>query len=196
VDSSGCAYVAGLTSSPNFPVVNPIQAARAGGNDVFITKFNAAGSALVYSTYLGGTGSDNGYGIAVDPAGCACVVGMTNSTDFPVFNPIQSVNAGSYDVLIAKLTAAGSALVYSTYLGGTGDDRGYGVAVDASGNAYVTGYSTSPDFPVRNAIQPLLKGLSDTIIFKIGEPSPSAPSGRGFACMQNDYDEHDIPILW
>ena len=110
-----------------------------------MAKLNAAGSALVYSTYLGGSGDDYGYGIAVDSSGNAYVTGYTYSTDFPTVNPLQATNkpqrSRTRDAFVAKLNAAGSALVYSTYLGGSGDDDGYGIAVDSSGNAYVTGYT-------------------------------------------------------
>jgi beta-propeller repeat-containing protein len=127
VDSSGNAYVSGFTCSTNFPTMNPIQGA-AGGCDGFVAKLNAAGSALVYSTYLGGSNGDNGTAIALDSAGNAYVTGGTASTDFPTMNPIQGANAGGADAFVTKLNAAGSALVYSTYLGGSGADYGYGIA--------------------------------------------------------------------
>jgi hypothetical protein len=107
---------------------------------------------LIYSTYLGGSGTDLGYGIAVDSAGNAYVTGVTQSTDFPTQSPLQSVNGGGRDVFVSKINAAGSALVYSTYLGGSGDDYGFGIAVDSAGNAYVTGYA-GPNFPLMNPLQ-------------------------------------------
>jgi len=107
---------------------------------------------LIYSTFLGGSGTDQGYGIAVDSAGNAYVTGVTQSTDFPTKNPLQSVNGGGRDVFVSKINAAGSALVYSTYLGGSGDDYGFGIAVDSTGNAYVTGYA-GPNFPLMNPLQ-------------------------------------------
>ncbi len=157
MDSSGNAYVAGRTTSSNFPTVNPIQATFAGGgSDAFITKLNAAGSALVYSTYLGGGGGngfDAAFGIALDPAGNAYVTGPTLSTDFPTANPIQATFGGGTDgdAFVAKINAAGSALVYSTYLGGSGSDSPQHIAVDSSGNAYVTGSTDSTNFPTANA---------------------------------------------
>src|SRR2546426_4537719 len=102
---------------------------------------------LVDSTYLGGSISDDGYGIAVDAAGSAYVTGLAGSTDFPTVNPLQAANGGGTDAFVSKLNAAGSALLYSTYLGGSGEDYGYGIAVDAAGSAYVTGQTTSTDFP-------------------------------------------------
>jgi hypothetical protein len=148
VDSAGSAYVTGYTSSSNFPTKNPLQPANAGGGDTFVTKINPSGSALVYSTYLGGSGADLGRGIAVDSAGNAYVSGFTSSTDFPTKNPLQAANGGgSDDAFVAKLNPGGSALVYSTYLGGSANDRGTAVAVDSSGNAYITGLTGSTNFP-------------------------------------------------
>jgi len=153
VDSSGNAYVTGYTESTNFPTASPLQATYGGGHDIFVAKLNPAGSALVYSTYLGGYYTDWGYGIAVDSSGNAYVTGYT-SGNFPTASPLQaSHGGGGSDAFVAKLNAAGSALVYSTYLGGSGDDRGVGIAVDSSGNAYVTGSTTSTNFPTASPLQ-------------------------------------------
>jgi hypothetical protein len=167
VDSSNCAYVTGFTTSPNFPTANPIQPANAGNWDVFITKLNAQGNGLVYSTYLGGSGSDYGNGIAVDSSNCAYVTGGTYSTNFPTANPIQGANAGGPDAFITKLNAQGNGLAYSTYLGGSGSDYGKGIAVDSSNCAYVTGGTTSPNFPIQNPIQGANAGVSDAFITKL-----------------------------
>ena len=172
MDAFGNAYVTGYTNSPNFPTASPIQPAFGGGNwDAFVTKLNAAGSALVYSTYLGGSGDDEGRAIAVDSSGNAYVAGETGSSDFPTANPIQAARNGSNDAFVTKLNAAGNALVYSTYLGGTLGDMnvGGGIAVDASGNAYVTGDTTSTDFPTAGPFQSTNGGSSDVFIAKIGE---------------------------
>src|SRR5208337_170283 len=122
VDSSGNAYVTGSTTSNNFPVVNPIEATHrwTGLADAFVSKLNATGSALIYSTYLGGSSDNRGYGIAVDSSGSAYVTGTTDSPDFPTVNPLQATNNGSYNAFVAKLDPTGSALVYSTFLGGNG----------------------------------------------------------------------------
>ena len=158
VDASGNAYVTGQTGSPSFPTASPLQAVFGGYLDAFVAKLNPTGSALVYSTYLGGSDYDNGYGIAVDSAGNAYVTGGTVSTDFPTANPLQAVLGGGQDVFVAKLNPTGSALVYSTYLGGSDFDRGFGIAADSSGNAYVTGQTNSVDFPTANALQPVYGG--------------------------------------
>jgi hypothetical protein len=155
-DGSGNAYVTGYTGSTNFPTANPLQASFGGKGNAFVTKINAAGSAYVYSTYLGGSGGDSGRGIAVDGSGNAYVTGFTDSTDFPTANPLQASNGGGIGgqtAFVTKINAAGSALVYSTYLGGSAGDQGNAIAVDGSGNAYVTGYSNF-DFPTANPLQP------------------------------------------
>lgn len=149
VDSAGNAYVTGSTSSTNFPTINPLQSAYDGDQDAFVVKLNPAGSELVYSTYLGGSDSDIGFGIAVDGAGNAYVTGNTESTDFPVTaGAFRTTYGGSADAFVTKINPMGSELVYSTYLGGSGANEGYAIAVDGSGDAYVTGVTGSTDFPV------------------------------------------------
>jgi len=149
-DAAGNAYVTGTTSSANFPTLNAFQSALGGSitADAFATKFDSGG-ALSYSTFLGGNGSDTGHGIAADSSGNAFVTGITTSTNFPTMNPIQSANGGSAgDAFVTKLNPSGSGLMYSTYLGGSNIDAGRGIAVDSSGNAYVTGFTSSMEFPV------------------------------------------------
>ncbi len=157
VDAAGNAYVTGNVYSFNFPVKNPIQATKGdlstGSSDVFVTKVNAAGNALVYSTYLGGSADDEGAAIAVDSAGNAYVTGETISPNFPVANALQGSRAGNpnqafYDAFVTKINAAGTALTYSTYLGGSNTDEGNGIAVDAGGSAYIGGFTFSRDYPV------------------------------------------------
>ncbi|MBI2877536.1 MAG: SBBP repeat-containing protein, partial [Candidatus Tectomicrobia bacterium] len=176
VDGSGNAYVTGSTDSPDFPTVNPLQAAFAGGfTDAFVAKLNAAGSALAYSTYLGGNDGDYGEDIAVDSSGNAHVTGSTSSSNFPTRNSLQATLAGGFlDAFVTKLNAAGSGLIYSTYLGGsgpvegtTGRDAGHGIAVDGSGRAYVAGDTSSTDFPIANALQPASGGSLDAFIARI-----------------------------
>lgn len=156
-DASGNAYVTGQTNSTNFPLQSPFRSSNVGSSgasvDGFVTKLNPVGSALVYSTYLGGSATDEGTAIAVDSSGSAYVAGFAGSTDFPVANPMQLHLAGADDAFVTKLNPAGSALVYSTYLGGGSEDQAYGIAIDQAGNAYVTGRTNSSDFPLTNAIQ-------------------------------------------
>ena len=155
VDGAGNAYVTGDTNSTNFPTSNPFQRRNAGVSDVFVTKLNAAGTALVYSTYLGGSSSDRGEGIAVNSSGEAYVTGFTRSTNFPTKNAFQtSISSGLWDSFVTKLNATGSALLYSTFLGGSGVDQAHAIALDGTGNAYVTGDTASANFPTANALQP------------------------------------------
>src|SRR5262245_12443173 len=172
VDAAGNAYVTGEAVSTDFPTTaGAFQPAKAGGfSDSFVTKLNATGSALVYSSYLGGTGSEFPGRLALDAAGQAYVTGATASFDFPTtagaFQTAKATNG--IDAVVTQVNASGTALVYSTYLGGTfGDDFGEGIAVDSSGQAYVTGQTTSGAFPVSNAFQPTEPGLSDAFVAKL-----------------------------
>jgi hypothetical protein len=159
VDAAGNAYVTGATRSANFPTVSAFQTIYGGGTcgvppntfpcgDAFVTKLNPAGSALVYSTYLGGSAEDDSRGIAVDAAGNAYVTGTTFSTDFPTTpNAFQTTFGGYDDAFVTKFNPNGTALTYSTYLGGSSLDEGFGIAVDSVGNVYATGRTQSADFP-------------------------------------------------
>jgi len=166
VDAAASAYVTGFTSSFTFPTANPFQAASAGGDDVFVVKLNAAGNALVYGTYLGGSCSDQANAIAVDAAGNAYVTGATCSTNFPTRNPViaKTASPSDWDGFVTKLSANGNALVYSTYLGGSGYDLAHGVAVDPQGKVYVAGETTSVDFPTANAFKPSYGELTSAFI--------------------------------
>ena len=166
VDASGSAYVAGYTSSYDFPTAGAAQNSSAGGNDVFIAKLNPAGNGLVYSTYLGGSGDDRAYGIAVDAGGSVYVTGSTTSSNFPVKGALQSRLAGYRNAFVAKLNAAGNGLVYNTYLGGNASDAGNGIAVDAGGNAYVVGDTTSSNFPA-NGFQGVSHGGQEVFVSKL-----------------------------
>ena len=123
VDGSGAAYVTGVTFSNNFPTANAFQATRQGiDTNAFVTKLTPAGSALAYSTYLGRL-ADEGRGIAVDSSGSAYVTGVTLASNFPAVNAFRGTSGGSYDAFVTKFAATGSTLVYSTYLGGNGEDN-------------------------------------------------------------------------
>ncbi len=174
LDSSGAVYLAGETFSADFPVVNALQGAHGGATDAFLTKIDAAGTAIVYSTFLGGTDYDRAHGIAVDGSGAVYLAGDTVSADFPAMNPIQAVNAGSSDAFAAKIDPTGQAMVYSTYLGGTMVDYCNGIAIDSAGAAYIVGTTNSADFPLVNPIQGILGGGgTDAFVAKI-DPAGSA----------------------
>lgn len=168
LDSSGNAYITGVTTSGNFPTRGAGQPSyNGGGVDAFVVKLNPAGTDLVYATYLGGDDEDQGLGIAVSPTGNAYVTGQTCSRNFPTKNAVQTAPGGFCDAFVTKLNAAGSALDYSTYLGGRDIDPGMAIAVDAAGNAYVAGWTQSSDFPTRNALQPTLAGTGDAFVTKL-----------------------------
>jgi hypothetical protein len=185
VDPPGGIYVTGATLSgpTSFPLQNAFQGSLGGSMDAFVTKFNPPSQpfpafphiwlplSLSYSTYLGGGGNDEaGTGIAVDSRGCAYVVGSTKSTDFPTLNPCQPHNQGDSEVFVTKLVPDGRALMYSTYLGGIGTDRGNGIALDAVGKAYVTGQA-GEGFPTRNPFQANYGGNGDAFVAKLTDTS-------------------------
>jgi hypothetical protein len=177
VDASGSAYVAGVTNSTNFPVTSSaFQPAYDGAQDAFLTKINAAGNALVYSTYLGGSSFDWANGIAVDSSGNAYVGGYTLSADFPTDGGVQDALAGMYDAFITKLNPAGSGLVYSTYYGGTRSDTANALAIDSSGNIFVGGQTSSFDLPLQGAIQTTNNGGSTGWVMRLGFVTPPPPS--------------------
>ncbi len=172
VDGFGNAYVTGDTASTNFPTTaGAFQTTFGGGADAFVTKLNSTGSALVYSTYLGGNSGDDAGGIAVDGSGNAYVTGSTASTNFPTTaGAFQTSVGGSFsDAFVTKLNSTGSAVVYSTYLGGGNQDNGLGIAVDGFGNAYVTGLTFSTNFPTTaGAFQTTFGGgMTDAFVTKL-----------------------------
>ncbi len=174
VDAQHNVYVSGYTLSMDFPVRNGAQKSFGGGEeDAFVTKISPGGGKIVYSTYLGGGANDFGNGIAVDALGNAYVTGWTRSSDFPTVNAFQSgPSGGGEDAFVTKISPAGNAFVYSTFVGGNGRDLGTGIAVDSTGAAYVAGTTSSTVFPVTNALQARNAGASDGFIFKL------APAGN------------------
>ncbi len=179
VNSSGIVYITGSTTSVNFPTVNPFQASSAGGTDVFVTAINAFGTALVYSTYFGCPGVDDGNGIAVDSLGNAYVTGDTTASGAPAFpttvGAYQTIAGGAMDAFVAKFNSAGG-VVYSTFLGGTSADIGRAIAVDGSGNAYVCGQAADAFFPTASyptVFKPTITGAYDAFIARLGSTGAS-----------------------
>jgi hypothetical protein len=166
VDATGSAYLTGYTTSTNFPIsFAPPQAKLAGKRNAFITRLNAAGNGLVYSTYLGGEGTDTANGIAVDAGSHAFVTGDTNSLKFPTTaGAFQAVNTGGQKVFAAEINPAGTSLMWSTYLGGSSIDHGAAIAVNSLGNVFITGSTQSMDFPSVNAVQPVSGGNQDAFV--------------------------------
>ncbi len=158
VDAAGNAYVTGTTASTDFPGASALQSLKGAQNDAFVMKLNPAGNAVIYQTWLGGGGNDVGNKIAVDASGNAVVVGTTTSGDFPLSNALQTTLKGGNDAFVTKLNAAGSALLFSTYLGGDSSETGAALTLDANGNVYVTGATYSTDFPLQNSWQSVKQG--------------------------------------
>jgi hypothetical protein len=189
VDPSGNAYIAGKTSSPSFPTVNPFQKSQGTpfATTAFVAKVNSSGSALIYSTYWGGSNFDEALAIAADASGNAYVTGRTTSTDFPTLKPFQpsigpakcvkppilgTAATGCTDGFVFKLTATGAA-VFSSWFGGSDNDEGDGIALDGSGQIYIAGTTSSTDLPLVNPLQPGLGGLEDMFIATV-KPDGSA----------------------
>jgi hypothetical protein len=175
VDTNLDAYIAGVTNSSDFPTAGAaFQSAYGGNGDAFVTKINSYGTKLIFSTYLGGKGSDAATALAVSN-GNIFVTGYTASTNFPIKSPVTNTEpfqmtygGGASDAFVTELNATGNALVYSSYLGGSGADVGQGIAADSPGNAYVTGYTQSADFPhTANALQPSINGSQDAFVTKV-----------------------------
>ena len=174
LDASGNIYIVGTTDSADFPLTEGTQAQFAGVTDAFVVKMDPTGSSIIYASYLGGTGLDSGQAIAVDAAGNAYVGGFTNSTDFPTRLPLQAKLAGGFDGFVTKIDTTGAAIVYSTYIGGSGRDFVLGLAVDLQGQVYLTGDVESPNFPTVNALQPVWGGVWDAWVAKLN------PAGSAF----------------
>jgi hypothetical protein len=205
LDASANVFVTGYTGSGNFPVTNALYATKAPNRDAFVAKFDSTGQ-IHYATFLGGRSDDEGWAIAVDPAGSALVAGMTQSSDFPLTNALQTVYQGNRDVFITKFSPNGQALVFSTFLGGPRADEARALALDPAGSAYVVGYTSSTNFPVAPAVLPLQRiyggGIADAFVLKVvpsvyltvsrsstGEVVLSWPAGV------TDYTLEALPVL-
>jgi hypothetical protein len=186
VDSSGNAYVTGGTGSSDFPAVVGPDTSYNDGGDAFVAKVNPSGTALLYAGFLGGSELGLGLGIAVDSSGNAYVTGETYSSDFPaVVGPDTSFN-GYQRRLRGQGEPSGTALVYAGFLGGSDWDWGSGIAVDSSGNAYVTGWTYSSDFPAVVGPDLSYNGGTDAFVAKVN-PAGTALVYAGFL-GGSDYD--------
>ena len=196
VDNAGNAYLTGVTASLDFPVtpnaVFPVHGGCTGNcYDAFVAKINTRGNGLEYATYLGGSGDDFGTAIALDTSGNAYVTGATNSTDFPTTSKALQRSCGgtclNNDAFVVKLNATGSALTYSTYLGGSGEDFGSGIAV-TNGNAYISGFSGSTDFPVTaGSFQTSMQGQGSSFVVQLN----SDASAENFGTFLGEVDLFD-----
>ncbi|GAC1474546.1 MAG: SBBP repeat-containing protein [Chloroflexota bacterium] len=184
VDAQGNAYVSGITSSADFPTANPLQPSIRGTAcqlesatgqfcaDGFLAKVSPAGDRLIFSTYLGGSKTDWVTGMGLDSRGNVALAGTTDSPDFPMVQAVQSSLAGRHDIFVSKIAADGSHFIYSTYLGGTGEETSGEVAMDAKGNAYVAGTTQSADFPLKGGLGLRFVGANDVLLAKL------SPTGK------------------
>jgi hypothetical protein len=201
-DVVGNVYMTGYTASINFPLVDPVMP-YSGDGDAFVSKFSRDGSALLFSTYIGGSKAEAGRTIALDATGNIYIAGATFSPDFPTVNAFQPVfGAGWDDAIVAKIDATGSSLIYSSYLGGSGADRCLrGLAVNAAGEAIVTGLTLSTDFPTANAYQPAPAGDSEVFITKVAAAGGSLVFSTYLGGPESDYswgvalDPEGNPVL-
>lgn len=174
VDSGGYAYVTGWTNSANFPVTGQVLLSQSGGGrDAFVAKLDSSGGRLIYSTFLGGGGQDTGAGIAVDASGNAYITGSTTSTNFPTYHAFQASNGGQQDAFAVELNSSGTALLFGTYLGGIGVENANAIALDAAGNMYVAGDTTSLNFPTLNPFQAASGGNQDGFVAKLNPATGS-----------------------
>jgi hypothetical protein len=188
VDGEGAAYVVGQTQSLDFPVKNAFQGTLAGQANAFLTKLDRFGDKAIFSTYLGGSSYDAGEDVAVDVFHNIYLTGFTTSANFPVKNAFQTVQAGQTDCFVTKFSPHGADLAYSTFLGGSGNEIPFRIAVDAAGYASIAGYTTSTDFPVMDAIQPAyLGGNSDAFVTRLSRTGEELSFSTYWGGTGDDY---------
>ncbi len=216
-DSSGSAYLTGVTVDPTFPttpgayrtstpscsIANVPPYPVACNGQAYVTKFNISGSALVYSTYLGSTGATftNGgigrtqaFGIALDSSGNAYLTGSTDAADFPTVNPIQAARSFPYEAFVTEFNASGTGLLFSTYLGGSGSDYGTAIALDSASNLYVTGSTDSSDFPTTPGAYQTSGGGDFVAKIAFGEASTVSLSPDRLAFAPQDLNTTSTPL--
>ncbi len=176
VDSVGCVYLAGYTDSTDFPLSTQGSPA-AGSTHVFVAKLDPTGSNLVYADYIGGNNDDYGYALVLDSANDVYITGSTASSDFPLINPYQGTYPGSFNSFLTKVSADGSSLLYSTYLGGNGSDQPAGIAIDSLGSVFVAGTTSSTNFPVANAYQSAASSNQGGVYGNYGFLTKFSPDG-------------------
>jgi uncharacterized protein (TIGR03437 family) len=199
LDASGNVYVTGMTTSSDFPTTADAYKRTLQGSDAFVVKLNASGAELLFSTLLGGSGNEVSYGIAIDNSNHVYVTGSTTSTNFPTTAGVFQSNTrgGSFEAFVAKLNATGTQLVYSSYLGGSSNDEGLSITVDNSGNAYLTGYTYSSNFPMTSgAYQTIFQGaanLSDAFVVKVNAAGSALTYSTYLGGKANDL-AHGIAV--
>jgi hypothetical protein len=158
LDADHGIYLAGHTTSPDFPARDSYQPSFGGSEDAFVVKLTSRGNSLIYATYLGGASTDVPWDLCVDDQYGACLAGYTLSNNFPLLSPYQAALSGVGDAFVTLISSSGSALSFSTYLGGTGFEQAFGVQHDSSGYIYVVGETDSNNFPTANPYQSTFSG--------------------------------------
>jgi hypothetical protein len=176
VDNSGSVYIAGYTDSANFPLAT-LGSLPPNTNHVFVAKLDATGSNLVYADYIGGNSQDYGIALVLDAANAVYVTGSTASSNFPVVQPFQAQQPGPYSGFLTKISANGSSLLYSTYLGGNTFDQPTSIGIDSLAQVYVAGYTKSQNFPVANAFQPTVSANQANLFGDYGFLTKFSPDG-------------------
>lgn len=201
VDASDCPVITGSTCSIDFPSTSSAFSENLGGAcDAFVTRLTSDGAALSYSTFLGGSGSDDGYGIVLDPENRVLVTGCTSSADFPTTaGAIDETFNGNRDAFVSRFISTGTDISYSTYLGGIGADHGYAIASDSSGNVYVTGDTESHDFPTTTvSYDSTPNGFGDAFVSKLFclPLQPVAITGRDQVCRFDTDESYSIDAVF
>ncbi|MBI5267469.1 MAG: SBBP repeat-containing protein, partial [candidate division Zixibacteria bacterium] len=188
-DTAGRVYLAGETSSPDLPSPSGYDAGLGGTLDGFVARVSTSGASLEYGSYLGGSDFDGIYGIAVDKAGSAYLAGFTNSSNFPTVSAYDPTANFGYDVFVAKLSPSGGSLTYGTFLGGTGDEWAFGIALDGSNNMFITGLTTSNLFPAVNAFDPSFNGIFDAFVTQIASGGTTLSYSSFLGGANADYGQ-------
>jgi len=198
-DSFGNLYVNGWTTSTDFPttagVVQPASGGPPGFNDGWLAKLNGSATSILFSTYLGGAGDEFLEGLAVDASDNVVVSGQSSSTDYPVSSALQPTLSGSFDAVISKLNPTGTAFLFSTYFGGTGEDFAWGLKLDSADRIYFTGYTGSPDYPVVDPIQATFGGVSDSIVTQLSADGSTAEFSTYLGGSLSDSGSNGIHVL-
>ncbi|MCP4582002.1 MAG: hypothetical protein GY839_10310 [candidate division Zixibacteria bacterium] len=182
LDENGNMYIAGHTGSDDFPVVNPYDSSANGSGDIFVSKISSDGQTLLFSTFIGGGNAEHCYDVVINSLGDICLTGKTQSSDYPMAYPYQSIyddgDVSSYgDAYITVLSSSGDSLVFSSYLGGNREDIGYGIAVNDYNDIYIIGFTKSNDFPTVNAFDDTRNGYNDAFVSKF------SPYTGGSECL-------------
>jgi hypothetical protein len=190
-------YICGRTKSQDFPIKNPFQSNKKNDFDLFISKINQKTGNITYSTFLGGNNYDDANRIEVNQNGWMCFTALTSSLDFPVINSFDGIHNGKYDAYVAILSADGTNLVYSSFIGGRNNDDGYHTVIDQKNNIYVIGNTSSFNFPTKNGFDNSFNGLDDVFITKLSLCNKSLIKNvKGGKFLSVTFSSKKTPLNW